>query len=226
MSFKVATVKESASPQQLAQNLNILFKNHHSTASQVAHAVDIPMMTVRRLLSGETVDPRISTLKLIADHFGVTVDSLMGSNSQVLINSLTKTKLLFVPILNWNMAEGMNTIIDFDLTQWTEWQPISLSENEAIGKHAFALESRPSMYPRFPQGTVFVIDPDVIPADGDIVLVKIKKNDELALRELVIDPPDWRLHSLIFDSNVLQYSKRDHEIVGVNLLTLLYNRRN
>lgn len=226
MNIKVAPLEETTHSQQLADNLRRLLQTHRLNANQVAQALGIPMMTVRRLLSGETADPRISTLRLIANHFGVTVDSLMEGNDQVLIKSLKKTKPLFVPILDWNTAEKMNRVTDLNLTQWEEWQSVSLGENESIGSHAFALESRPSMYPRFPQGTIFIIDPDVTPADGDIVLVKIKKNNELALRELAIDPPDWRLHSLISDTNVLQYSKLDHEIVGVNILTMLYNRRN
>ena len=226
MNVKVAPLEETTHSPQLADNLRRLLQTHRLNANQVAQALGIPMMTVRRLLSGETADPRISTLRLIANHFGVTVDSLMEGNDQVLIKSLKKTKPLFVPILDWNTAEKMNRVTDLNLTQWEEWQSVSLGENESIGSHAFALESRPSMYPRFPQGTIFIIDPDVTPADGDIVLVKIKKNNELALRELAIDPPDWRLHSLISDTNVLQYSKLDHEIVGVNILTMLYNRRN
>ena len=151
MNLKANHLEESAPSQQLALNLRALFKTHHLNANQVAQALGIPMMTVRRLLSGETTDPRISTLKLIANHFGVSVDSLMEGNNQIILKALKKTKPLFIPILDWNTAEKMNKVTDLDLTEWAEWQSVSLGENEAIGKYAFALESRPSMYPRFPQ---------------------------------------------------------------------------
>jgi len=89
----------------------------------------------------------------------------------------------------------------------------------------YALESRPSMYPRFPKGTIFIIDPQIQPTDGDIVLVKIKLNSEYTLRELFVDPPHWILAPLIIDSESINFDQKSHEIVGVNLITMLYNTK-
>ena len=227
--MKLNTVnKENSEPNeahQLAENLCSLLKSHHLNATSLAQKLDIPMMTIRRLLSGETTDPRISTLKLIADYFRISIDDLIAVGNPPAIQSLKRTKAHLIPILDWETAEKMISLHDLNLPQWKEWQSLSLSEEDAISKNAFALESRPSMYPRFPKGTIFIIDPDSIPTDGDIVLVKIKKNNELTLRELHIDPPEWQLRSVISGSNSLQYVKREHEIVGVILLTMLYNRK-
>lgn len=225
--MKAKTIKtdsKSDDPKQLAENLSGLLKNHHLNTNQLAQILNIPMMTIRRLVSGETIDPRISTLKLIADYFKVSVDSLINSDSQAITKTLKKTKSHLVPVLSWEMAEKINILRDLDLSKWKEWQTISLSDQSVLSNNAFALESRPSMYPRFPQGTIFIIDPDVTPIDGDMVLVKLRKNNELTLRELTIDPPEWTLYS-ISGSNGLQYSEQEHQIVGVNVLTMLYNRQ-
>ena len=219
------TQKFKSSPKLLAARLNALFTMHNLNASQVARALGIPMMTIRRLISGETVDPRISTLKLIADHFHVSIDSLLNEEKLVTLQSLNNTKPHFVPVLDWTTPEKMKSIRDIDLSNWEEWQAVSLSEQNNIGKNAFALESRPSMYPRFPQGTLFIVDPETDPEDGDVALIKIKKNNELTLRELSIDPPEWQLHPIVPGSKVLSYNQRDFEIVGITLLTLLYHRR-
>lgn len=222
-SNKALTGNES---QQLAVKLDALFKNHKVNANQVAQKLGIPMMTIRRLISGETADPRISTLKLIADHFNVSIDLLLDEEKSHSSLSLAKVKPHFVPVLDWSTAEKINTSIhDLDLSTWKEWQPVSLNEQDELGKNAFALASRPSMYPRFPQGTLFIFDPDLKPTDGDIILVKIKGNDELTLRELLIDPPEWKLQPIVPGSNTLHYSKKDHSIMGVSLLTVLYNRK-
>lgn len=210
---------------ELSVNLRTLLDSYNLNTNQLAQALGIPMMTVRRLLSGETTDPRISTLKLVADYFKTSIDALVEGNNQMSIKLFKKSKPIFVPILEWDTAEKITTIQDIDLSQWTEWQPVSFIEEDALSNNAFALESRPSMGPRFPQGTIFIIDPGVEPIDGDLVLVKIRENNELTLRELAIDPPEWRLKAIVPGSSSLQYSKSDHEIVGVNLLTMWYSRR-
>jgi len=98
-----------------------------------------------------------------------------------------------------------------------------LDESFHISKNTFALESRPSMFPRFPKGTVFIIDPSTTPTDGDIILIKIKNSNTYTLRELIIDPPDWHLSPLVSDSHAMTFSKSEHEIAGVCLLTILYH---
>lgn len=223
MSSKVIKLNNDAL--SLSENLRLLFDKNKLNANQIAQALGIPMMTVRRLLLGETADPRISTLKLIADYFDVTVDSLIDNNFHASINASKHTQPVFVPILNWKVAATMDNTDEVDLSQWNEWQPISLTEGNSISEQAFALESRPSMYPRFPQETLFIIDPSVTPTDGDIVLVNIKKHNELTLRELIIDPPDWQLQPIVSGSSSFGYSEAEHHIVGVNVLTMLYNRK-
>ena len=208
---------------RLAANLEALLKSRNLSTSKMAQILGIPMMTIRRLLSGETTDPRISTLKLIADYFGVSVNSLV-EDLHLMTESSGQSKPFLVPVLDWQTAE--NCSASRNLNNWAEWQPVALHEKNLINQNTFALKSRPSMYPRFPQGTVFIISPDVLPTDGDIVLVKMIKNNELTLRELTIDPPEWKLHPIVPGSVVLEYSQQEHKIVGVNILTMLYNRSN
>ena len=210
---------------KIAKNLKALLAKEQLSANQLARMLNIPPMTIRRLITGETADPRISTLKLIAHYFNVSVDALSDAGEQTPIKLTEKTKPHLVPIISWNIAEK-NALNDLDLKQWKTWQPISLNEKDTISANAFALESRPSMHPRFPQGTIFIIDPSVTSRDGDIVLVRIKKDGALTLRELVIDAPERRLEPITSGSNSLQYSPKEYEIIGVNVLTMLYNRRN
>ena len=149
----------------------------------------------------------------------------MGDCDQTNMLFLKKHLPHYVPILQWETVKQINSINNLDLKKWKEWQVISLEEYNAISKNAFALESRPFMYPRFPQGAIFIIDPNTTPSDGDIVLIKIKEKNELTLRDLIIDPPEWQLHPVVSGSAALQYSTQHHEIMGVNLLTMLYNRK-
>ncbi|MDZ7798446.1 MAG: S24 family peptidase [Patescibacteria group bacterium] len=85
-----------------------------------------------------------------------------------------------------------------------------------------ALTSKPSMSPRFPKGTVFIIDKQEPPRDGDLVLVKIKDSEGLTLRDLMVDPPQWRLQPVVQGSEPLVFAKGRHEVVGVVMMTLFH----
>jgi transcriptional regulator with XRE-family HTH domain len=209
----------------IAENLSALLKQNNLNVNQLAHHLGMPMMTVRRLLLGETEDPRISTLKIIADYFNVSLDLLISNSPGIISASSKKIKSRLIPKLNWEILQKLNTVDVINYERWNDWQSITLSNSDMISKNAFAIESRPSMYPRFPQGTIFIIDPEAKPADGDIVLIKIKVNNEFTLKELTIDPPNWRLSSLVRDSDIINFSIDNYEIIGVTILTMLYNQK-
>jgi len=207
----------------IAENLCKLLSKYNLNANQLAHILGIPMMTVRRLMSGETGDPRISTLKIIADYFNISIDILIGNNPETTLVHSKKVKAYLIPKLTWEVLSELGDITQMDFSTWKNWQTLSIDENNLLGKKTFAIESRPSMYPRFPTGTIFIIDPSTQPTDGDIVLIKFVKNNEFTLRELIIDPPVWKLYPLVADSDIIILSEDLHEIHGVSLITMLYN---
>jgi transcriptional regulator with XRE-family HTH domain len=210
---------------KLAKNMRSLLDEHRVTENEVAQSLNIPVMTIRRLVSGETTDPRISTLKLIADHFNISVDSLLEDNTSRSMVLMSKTTPQFVPILDWKTATTITSIGNIDLKAWKEWHPIVLAEQTLLSNNAFALESRPSMQPRFPVGTLFIIDPNEVPNDGDIVLIKMKRDGNLSLRELIIDLPRWQLQPIVLGSETLFYDEQQHHMMGIVMLTFLYARK-
>lgn len=222
----IATVKITKSQvKKLSKNLRALLDEHRVSENDVAQALNIPVMTVRRIVSGETTDPRISTLKLFADYFTVTIDSLIESDGKKSITLTKKNLPHFIPVLDWKTAMNIKSIKDLDLTSWKEWHPIALGNQYLLSNDAFALASRPSMQPRFPIGTLFIIDPKEDPVDGDIILIQMRKDKNLSLRELIIDPPKWQLQPIIPGSEILFYEEKQQHIVGVVVLTMLYTRK-
>lgn len=217
---------EQLSKQKLiAENLSALLKQNNLPPSQLAQILGIPVMTIRRITSGETEDPRISTLRMIADYFRISIDVLIGKELKNAPLSSKKIKSYIVPKITWENLHKLKGSDEINSNDWSEWQSLSLNESDSISKKAFALESRPSMYPRFPKGTIFIIDPDIRPTDADIVLIRLKENNEFTLRELIIDPPNWRLAPLVSDSETFIFSSELHDIFGVSLVTMLYNAK-
>lgn len=206
---------------RFSNNLAKLLINHQLSCGQLANKLNIPVMTIRRLLSGETSDPRISTLTLLANYFKISLDALINEDINTNDSFLKNAKSYLVPKLQW---DTLSTFIDnHHQHDWQEWQPVSLNNHEKLSVRSFALESRPSMYPRYLKGTLFIIDPEAKPADGDIILIEMPEKHEFTLRELIIDPPDWRLAPLVPNSNTINFNNKKHIIRGVCMLTILYN---
>ena len=130
-----------------------------------------------------------------------------------------------MPKFNWENISQFTDLAKLHPNNWNEWQTITLKNGSEISKQVFALESKPSMYLRFPKDTVFIIASDINPSDGDLVLVKLKQNNEFTLRELLLDPPEKRLLPLVEESKSINFDESEHEILGVCCLTILYDHK-
>ena len=76
------TLKEGIA---IADVLNNLLKKHNLNSARLGSLIDIPRATITNIATGKTIDPRVSTLQAIADHFNVTVGQLLGR--EMLIDS-------------------------------------------------------------------------------------------------------------------------------------------
>lgn len=209
----------------LAKNLRMLLNEQQVSENEIAQSLHIPVMTVRRLVSGETADPRISTLKLIANYFKISIDSLIEDNTAKSFACMGKTSPQFIPVLDWEIIKNIHSIQDINLKTWKVWHPIVFNDHFLLSHNAFALESRPSMQPRFPIGTLFVIDPNETPRDSDVALIKLSKDGNVSLRELIIDLPRWQLYPVVPGSELLFFDECHHIIMGIVVLTLLQTRK-
>lgn len=209
----------------LPKNISILMEKNGISESDLARALNIPYNTIRRLASGFTTDPRMSTLKLIANYFNIGLDALTGEGDPTSYALAANQSPRSVPILGWSDISDSTFMHNINLSSWASWQPIALASTEDLSEQAYALTSRRSMGPRFPLGTVFIIDPDKSPIDGDLVLVKIKESHAVSLRDLIIDPPNWQLLPIIEHSPALLYDESKHKIIGIIVLTMLRTRR-
>lgn len=210
----------------LPNNLSLLMKENSVSESELARALNLPYNTIHRLISGHTSDPRISTLKSIAEYFNVSLDTLLNPIALVTDTLKNTSNPKAIPIMSWEQVSNNEFLNLLDHQNWVNWLPIPLVSSDNLSLNAYAIESRPSMYPRFPIGTFFVIDPECNPIDGDLILIKIKKNGAISLRELMIDPPAMKLLPIIQNSDSLNFIEGEHEIIGVVILSMHHLRRN
>lgn len=68
----------------VAKNLEFLIDKRKTNPYALEKATGVKQPTIHRILTGESADPRTSTLQPLADYFGVTVSSLRDSDLQTM----------------------------------------------------------------------------------------------------------------------------------------------
>ena len=210
----------------IADNLAYLMQLHHLSENRLARALDTSVMTVRRLLSGETEDPRILTLKAIADYFNTSVDFLLHEFNHQPLTRMPAKISEYIPVLAWDSFSEADDVQALDLSTCTSWYPVVVPEKNTQTTHLFALRTRPSMQPRFPLDTILVIKQSEQPLDGDLVVVKMRDSKQLSLRELKVDSPYWQLQPVVAGSEVIFFRENQQVILGVVLFSISHSRHN
>jgi SOS-response transcriptional repressor LexA len=167
----------------LGDNLKQLMHLHHLNEAKLARNTSIPQPTLHKILTGNTVAPKISTLRLLADYFNVTLEELYTSGYSFQIQ---KTKSQSIPIISWHdCTKSLEYLDTLSLSNCEEWIVI-----EPLTKYTYGLISKSSMEPQFPKNTILIISPETAAEDGDFVVVHYLDSEEATLRELVLDGPN------------------------------------
>ena len=190
---------------ELSVNLYKQMQKHSINEAELARRTHIPQPTLHKILSGKTEDPRFSTLQQLAVFFGLTVDELV-SGIQYSGKQKVSSRINSIPIISYrDCLKGLDYIGKLSIKEWKEWLSI---ENAPSG--AFGIGSTACAEPRFPRGTILIVDPNLIPKDGDLVIVQYKDAEEATLRELSIDGPNKLLLPLnpnfckdVFDKSIM-----------------------
>lgn len=186
----------------LTNTLRRLMDERNITEAELARRTNIPQPTLHKILSGKTGDPRASTLKALADFFGVTIDMLLTGSASVPPMTTTAANTQSIAIISWSdCLEASKLIRTLDSVSWDNWITTEYSST-----NAFALTSKPSMEPRFPIGSTLIIDPNITPEDGDLIVVHFPNTSEATLRELSIDGPVKQLVPICKNSSPETFS--------------------
>jgi transcriptional regulator with XRE-family HTH domain len=201
----------------LATRIRRLMQQHGNISeAELARVTQLPQPTIHRLISGSTLDPRVSTLQALTDYFNVTFDYLLAKSPLLPLSELgllhSGAHQLF-PIIEWDevitFLEKPSQITQ-KYSDKGDWATTDL----AMDKNSFVLKTRASMEPRFSRGTLLFIEPNENAEDGDLVLAYYKKEQQLALRSVVIDGRSRFLQSVMSPSQMDAFDK-DKIILGV-----------
>ena len=209
----------------LAKNLKSLMSQANMKSPELAKKLGIPYNTIHRILTGTTTDPKFSTLNSIANYFNVSLDALITSKTPNIEEVNSTNNIRSVPILSWDMLTSDNCLDEINPENWALWHPIPFIDPNSLSNKTFAIKSKVSMQPRFPTSTIFIVDPETKPVDGDLVILRIENNKGISMRELIIDPPYSNLKSILPNIKDLALDASHHKIIGVVIYTMIDSRR-
>lgn len=175
-------------PQKLSEVLTALIQEHKINESELARRINLPRATINRITSGKIIDPKSSTLTLIANYFNISIDQLLGYEKINFSHTLRLTNRIQVPLLELNQLIDIykrTKQLNFDLLLYKETITF---EYDADHKKLFALKIYgDAMWPYFDNNSTIIIDPTIQPQNRSFVITYIAKTDEIILRQLLID---------------------------------------
>jgi transcriptional regulator with XRE-family HTH domain len=127
--------------------------------AELSRAIDLDRGTLSRLLSGETTDPRLSTISGIAKFFGVPISTLFGEESRGLVPVYEQRSL----------RDVRNAVVAPDHNQF--WIRVS---NINASRFAIALDPK-SRTALLPSNAILVVGEYESLDSGDLVIVEVDK---------------------------------------------------
>jgi transcriptional regulator with XRE-family HTH domain len=193
--------------QKLGKTLKLLIEKHNLNTLELSKLTGVSQPVIYRIVSGKTFDPKISTLCLLANYFGITVNQLIGDKPFDL-NPMNKL----------DSALKKNRLLT--------WEEIvkSLQEIKKINSIFKIRMNDDSMDPLFSKNSLLIFDTTKKPKDNSYVLVHIKGENTLLFRQLLFDSHNKYLKPLNSDSEKYRIKclSRCDKICGV----LVQARRN
>lgn len=200
----------------ISEVLTSLLERAKIKEAQLAKALNVPRATINKIHSGKILDPRSSTLSIIANYFGITIDQLMGKSP---LFGDTLMKFIKVPIIELdrlkNFKQALNKI---DFINHENWILIEY-DNQQSNHDLFAVKVYgDAMLPYFDEQTTIIIDSDSEVANRKYVLAYIASLNEVILRQIFVDGNTRVLKPIntIFESKKLTTKDK---IIGVVVQT-------
>lgn len=180
------------------QKLRELRKQHYLNQEHLAKQIGVSRSTIAMWETGGSQPDNISLQKL-ADFFNVTVDYLLGRDS----NSTKSSKGIRIPVLG-KVQAGIPLDAIEDILDYEEITP----EMAAQGEH-FALQIKGnSMSPRIQEGDVVIVRKQSDVENGDIAVVLVN-GDDATIKKIKKRPEGIMLLSNNPSYDPMFYSNQD-----------------
>lgn len=188
----------------------------------LSRETNIPISTISRMRLRSDSNPTASTLRPIAKFFSISISQLLGDeplSKDRLPGSHNPTSFTSVrmPIIDWDsIADWIDNDgqkIKHKLTQW-------ISTEKRIGYRAFSLKILTDSFGlAFRKGSLIIIDPEQKPSDGDLILLRLKKDGVIVLKQFLADGNDFYIRSVNPEMKGINLLDDSYTVIGVIIET-------
>lgn len=181
---------KSASSPGIAANIKALRKRFGVTQRELAEAVGVTENAVSKWETGYSV-PRIGAIEKIATHYGVAIRSIVDDDGMERC-SASQAGDADLPLLAMPRTcdeDGLQAVEGLMSVPYEVWR-------DHPNGYFLKAEGR-SMNRLYPEGSLILVDPDVEPRSGSIVVARLNGADYVMRRlykgssVLVLSPDSW-----------------------------------
>jgi SOS-response transcriptional repressor LexA len=166
-------------------------------SNQLSKKTGVKQPVIHRILSGETLDPKVGTITSLAKYFQVSINDLVGEET---------SSSHSIPLTTLNEVYGViNGQISTD-------ESFDIGSSDLRGAIAVQIKDS-TMRPRFAEDTVIVIEQGVEVKNRDYVVVYLQEKNNTLFRQILFDGDDVYLKPLNNDFPILQV-KSQYKILG------------
>ncbi len=190
----------------LSQIIKKILFDKNMRVADLARAIEMPIPTVHRIVTGKSTRPFPSSLQAIAKYLGVNVAQLIGDEPLTTdIGSFPISKhAKIVPVIQWNEIDDYITGKRINAT--SDLVAINVSNK------SFALTMPDySMEPIFQKGSILIFDPQVSVIDRSYVLVKLQNSNTYLFKQLILDGHQRFIKSLNQDISAISVKALERE---------------
>lgn len=180
---------------RLSEVLKALLRHRKLTVSELSRHTGIVQPVIYRMTTGETDNPKLSSLLPIANYFNVNISQLIGEEP-LSHEGNADQQVKAIPLLNLANVQEYKKVIPHETKNI---MAMGLSE------FGFALVMPDtSMEPMFQRGSLLIFDPLNEPQDRSFVLVRLGAPATIVFRQLIIDVDQKYLKPLNPDFNLFK----------------------
>ena len=211
---------------KIKESLTTLMERTGVSENKLWRETGVNQSTINRILSGETLEPKMSNVDKLAAYFGLEGHDLITGNIDGDVAPVTEQnfsnleKQYSVPLLTWDQIRNFRQFVD-DEAKDRKLQGVTMIKVSRVdGPRVFCCkvegDSMSSSETRhsFPDGTVVQIDPDTPAENQSYVIAKPNKAAAPVFKQLVIDGDRRYLKPLNSRYPIIECGP-DFEIIGV-----------